>query len=67
MARKENLMEKKKMGRPKKNLFPRDEKLTLKLSKEELSELQYCSELTGLSRTDVIVKGIQLVKKELKK
>lgn len=57
--------EKNKMGRPKKNLNPRDEKLTLKLSKEELLELKYCSEKTGLSRTDVIVKGIELIKKQL--
>lgn len=57
--------EKKKMGRPTDN--PRNERLTLRLSKSELEILNECSELTGKSRTDIIIKGIKEVYSTLKK
>lgn len=57
--------EKKKMGRPTNN--PRNERLTLRLSKSELEILNECSELTGESRTEIIIKGIKKVYSTLKK
>lgn len=57
--------EKKKMGRPIKGTSLRDKKLTLRLSSEELELLAYCSEKTGLTRTDIIVKSVEKFKEKL--
>ncbi|MGP1569023.1 MAG: CopG family transcriptional regulator [Peptoanaerobacter stomatis] len=53
------------MGRPKKNSSPRTEKLTLRLSQDELSDIKYCADKIGLSRTDTIVKSIKDLKNNL--
>ena len=52
------------MGRPKTN---RNVRLELRLTEAENKMLEECSQLTGKRRTDVIVKGIALVYKELNK
>jgi len=57
--------EKKKIGRPIKNENPRTDKLTLRLSKNELSDIEYCSKKLKLSRTDTIVKSIKELKEKL--
>jgi hypothetical protein len=59
------LEEKKKMGRPIKNTSPRVEKLTLRLSEDEISDIQYCADKLKVSRTDAIVKGIEELKKKV--
>lgn len=58
-------MEKKKMGRPTDN--PRTKGIQIRLAEDELNLLNDCSKKLKTTRTDIIVKGIQLVKKELEK
>lgn len=55
--------EKKKMGRPTVN--PRTNRIQIRIANDELNILNECSEKMKITRTDVIVKGIQMVKKEL--
>nr|DAM02611.1 MAG TPA: NikA, BACTERIAL CONJUGATION, RELAXASE, DNA [Caudoviricetes sp.] len=54
-------------GRPVKGNSKRDKSLQLRMSKEELEILDFCAEKLEISRTDVVNKGILLVKKELGK
>lgn len=54
-----------KTGRPVKGTSKRDKSLQLRMSKEELELLDECSKLLNMTRTDVVNKGIVLVKKEL--
>lgn len=54
-------------GRPPKTGKTRDKSLNVRLTEEELSELEYCSEKLGMSRTDIIVKGVQLIKERIEK
>lgn len=54
-------------GRPVKGTSKRDKSLQLRMSAEELALLDECSQQLSISRTDVINKGIQLVKAELDK
>lgn len=54
-----------KTGRPVKGTSKRDKSLQLRMSKEELARLDYCAKTLEISRTDVVNKGILLVKKEL--
>ena len=50
------------MGRPKTN---RNVRLELRLTEAENALLTKCSEITNRTRTEVIVKGISMVYKEL--
>ena len=52
-------------GRPPLREVSRTEKLNIRLTKQEKEEIEYCSEKLNLSRTDAIMKGIGLVKKEI--
>lgn len=52
-------------GRPIKGSTKRDKRLQLRMSDEELQLLDECSKKLNVSRTDVVNKGIKLVKKEL--
>ena len=54
-------------GRPVKGTSKRDKSLQLRMSSEELALLDECSKRLGITRTDVINKGIKLVKEELDK
>nr|DAL38494.1 MAG TPA_asm: NikA, BACTERIAL CONJUGATION, RELAXASE, DNA [Caudoviricetes sp.] len=54
-------------GRPVKGTSKRDKSLQLRMSIEELALLDECSKQLSMSRTDVINKGIRLVKAELDK
>ena len=56
-----------KTGRPIKGTSKRDKSLQLRMSAEELALLDECAKRLVISRTDVICKGVQLVKKELDK
>ena len=56
-----------KTGRPIKGTSKRDKSLQLRMSAEELETLVECAKRLGATRTDVVNKGIQLVKKELDK
>lgn len=54
-------------GRPPQTGKTRNKSLNVRLTEEELADLEYCSEKLGMSRTDVIVKGVQLIKEKIKK
>lgn len=58
-------MEKKKMGRPAKNTNPRTERLSLRVSHDEILSIEYCSKKLEVSRTDAIIEGINRLKKEI--
>ncbi len=53
-------------GRPPK-ANPKSGTLQIRLTPEKLNDLKECAEALGLSRTAVIERGIELVKKELGK
>lgn len=55
------------MGRPLKSSEPKNISLHLRLTQQEAERIKMCSEQTGQSRTDVIMQGIGLLEKELKK
>ena len=46
---------------------PRNIRFTARLTSEEAEILQECSDILNVSRTDVIVKWIKLVKSEINK
>lgn len=50
-------------GRPTSN--KKTERLEIRLAPDEARNLQECAERLGISRTEVINKGVQLVKAEL--
>ena len=54
-------------GRPIKGESKRDKSLQLRMSADELELLDKCAERLSATRTDVVNKGIQLVKDELDK
>lgn len=54
-------------GRPPLQEVSRNEKLNIRLTKQEKEEINDCSEKLGISRTDTIMKGIRLVKAEIEK
>lgn len=56
---------KKKMGRPTEN--PKTERIGIRIAKRDLEILEYCSNVLGDSRADVIAKGIRKVYDELTK
>lgn len=51
------------MGRPK-NQIPRDEKLTLRLTKFELEKISRIAKQKNLTRTNAILKGIDLLERD---
>lgn len=55
-------------GRPPKGADPRRYKINLRISESELKKIQDCADrLGGISRTDVIVQGVDLLIAELDK
>ena len=54
-------------GRPIKGTSKRDKSLQLRMSSEELELLDECSKRLEITRTDVVNRGIKLVKEELDK
>ena len=52
-----------KMGRPTNN--PKIHQTRIRMSDVELQRLNYCSETLGISKTDVINKGVEKVYREL--
>lgn len=57
----------KKLGRPLKTAYPKTERFTLRISKPELDLLTKCAETLGVSRSDAVVKSIELLAKKLDK
>ena len=56
---------KKKMGRP--TTSPRVNQLRIRLSDEELLMLEKCCNETGMNKTEVVVKGIEIIYSEITK
>lgn len=54
-------------GRPVKGASKRDKSLQLRMSAEELELLDECAKQLNATRTDVVNKGVRLVKDELDK
>ncbi len=46
---------------------PRNNRVEVRLTKKESEDLQYCADALNTNKTDVIVKGIELVKEQIKK
>lgn len=44
---------------------PKNVRLDLRLTKQEAEDLQYCAEKLNTSRTDIINRGVQKIKKEI--
>lgn len=53
-------------GRPPKE-NPRKISLNIRLTEQEANDIQKCANCLGISRTDTIMKGIELVKSEMQK
>ena len=53
----------KKMGRPTAN--PKTEQLTLRLTSDEADLLKYCADKLNLTRTQVIIKGAEMVRNSI--
>ena len=53
-------------GRPPKE-NPRKINLNIRLTEQEAKDIQECAKILGMSRTDTILKGIELVKAKIKK
>ena len=54
-----------RLGRPPKE-NPRNVNLNLRLTAQEAKDVQDCADKLGVSRTDALMKGIELVKSEIK-
>lgn len=59
------IIKNKKMGRPTSN--PRDMRLSLRIAKSEMEDIEYCMEKLSISKIDVVLKGISLLKKDIEK
>ncbi len=53
-------------GRPRKEIT-KSVNLGLRLTEETAAKLQHCADALGISRTEVIEKGIDLVEQDIKK
>lgn len=56
-----------RMGRPPKGDVSRDKKLNIRLNDNELNRIAECAEKLNLSRTDTIMRGIELLEQSIKK
>lgn len=54
-----------KMGRPTSN--KKTERFEVRMAPDEAQMLQECADKLNISRTDVIIKGVRLIKAELDK
>ena len=53
-------------GRPPKE-NPRKINLNIRLTEQEAKDMRECADVLGVSRTDAILKGIELIMAEMKK
>lgn len=52
-------------GRPTDN--PKTERLEIRLTKQQAQDIEECAEELKVNRTEAIIKGIELLKAEIKK
>ena len=55
----------KKMGRPPID-NPKNKKITIRVTQDEIDCIDFCAKQLNISKTDVLLKGVQLVKNSLK-
>lgn len=56
---------KKKMGRPTDD--PKVNTFRLRLTQKQSDDLQYCADKLGVTRTEVVNRGVQIIKSQLDK
>lgn len=56
----------KKMGRPPID-NPRRRRLSIRLTEAEYEEIEACAKLTGMSKTDLVLQGVRMVRAQIKK
>lgn len=54
---------KKKMGRPTDN--PRNQRLSLRIAKDEMEEINYCSKKLGIPKIEVVLMGVRLLRRSI--
>lgn len=54
-------------GRPPKQGSSRNKDINIRLTEKELKDIEECAEILSMSRTDTIMKGIELLKAQIKK
>lgn len=54
-------------GRPPKGEYTRNINLNIRISKEEAEIIKSCANKLGKSRTDIIIDGVKMVEKTIKK
>lgn len=59
-------MTNKKMGRPP-GEHPKNKKMTIRISERDMAMVEECSERLGISKTDVMIKGLGMVYDSIKK
>ncbi|QBX25345.1 hypothetical protein SAMN02910293_00448 [Streptococcus henryi] len=57
----------KKMGRPLKGLSKRDKRLTIRLTEEEFKFVDDVTKKTGLSKTETVLKAVELLDETFKR
>ena len=57
--------EQKKMGRPTDN--PRSKRLSLRISADEMKEIEYCSKKLSTTKIETVLRAIELLKKDIDK
>ncbi len=62
----DSIAEKKKMGRPTKAEVARNKKITIRVSESDLIDIEACAKSLEISRTDALLKGIEILKKSIK-
>lgn len=53
-------------GRPPKE-NPRNVNLNIRITKNEAEKIQFCADSLAITRTDAIMRGIDMVEKEIKR
>lgn len=55
-----------KIGRPK-STNPKNQRLEIRITMADAERLNQCAKVLGVTRTDVLLKGLDMVEKEIKK
>lgn len=55
-----------KIGRPK-STNPKNQRLEIRITMDDAERLNQCAKVLGVTRTDVLLKGLDMVEKEIKK
>lgn len=53
------------MGRPIKGEYPRDKRLSLRISEEEMKDIEYCAKMLNKTKIDTVMEAIYLLRSEI--